>query len=376
MPWFLTGFSTLASTLSETFVETKLWSWSDAESSCEAPRWTPWTRYHELGRQTMQVISNGGLLCSKNKGSCRRSFDALVRRRSHSAMSSWPSLSNALSGSRFSGWLAPVPMRLTHRTVQVISNGDLLCFSNKGSCRRSFDASSQSAAFDEYSTGLLILAPTLSEMFVQTMLWPWSNAKSSYEAPSQTPWIHCRKMGRQTMQVISNGGLLCSGNKGSCRRSFDALVRRRSHSAMSSWPSLSNALSGSRFTGWPAPVPMRLTHRTVQVISNGDLLCFSNKGSCRRSFDASSQSAAFDEYSTGLLILAPTLSEMFVQTMLWPWSNAKSSYEAPSQTPWIHCRKMGRQTMQVISNGGLLCFIARGCADGALMQVRNMCGFR
>ena len=144
-------------------------------------------------------------------------------------------------------------------------------------------------AFDEYSTGLLILAPILSEMFVQMMLWPWSNATSSYEAPSQTPRIHCREMGRQTMQVISNGGLLCSGNKGSCRRSFDALVRRRSHSAMSSWPSLSNALKGSRFTGWPAPVPMRLTHRTVQVISNGDLLCFHNQGSCQRSFDASSQ---------------------------------------------------------------------------------------
>ena len=146
-----------------------------------------------------------------------------------------------------------MPMRLTHRTVQVTSNGDLLCFSNKGSCRRSFDASSQSAAFDGYSTGLLILAPTLSEMFGQMMLWPWSNAKSSYEAPSQTPRIYCREMGRQTMQVTSNGGLLCSSNKGSCRRSFEALVRRRSHSAMSSWPSLSNALKGSRFNGLAGP---------------------------------------------------------------------------------------------------------------------------
>ena len=49
-------------------------------------------------------------------------------------------------------WLASVPMRLTHRTVQVISNGDLLCFCNKGSCRWSFDASSQSVAFGEYSS--------------------------------------------------------------------------------------------------------------------------------------------------------------------------------------------------------------------------------
>ena len=67
-------------------------------------------------------------------------------------MSSWPALSNALKGSRLTGWLAPVPMRLTHRTVQVISNGDLLCFHNKGSFRRSFDASSQSVASGEYSS--------------------------------------------------------------------------------------------------------------------------------------------------------------------------------------------------------------------------------
>ena len=44
----------------------------------------------------------------------------------------------------------PYPMRLRQAaplvgrpTVQVRSNGDLACFSNKGSCRRSFDASSQ-----------------------------------------------------------------------------------------------------------------------------------------------------------------------------------------------------------------------------------------
>ena len=153
------------------------------------------------------------------------------------------------------------------------------------------------------------------------------------------------------MQVISNGGPLCSGNKGSCRRSFDALVRSKSHSAMSSWLSLLTALKGSRLTDWPAPVPMRLTHRTVQVTSNGLCfralmqdhkvwlsvsmglavfvqcasgkpphwlaspcaheadtqdyasdkqrgLCFHDKGSCRRSCDASSQSVAFGEYSS------------------------------------------------------------------------------
>ena len=87
------------------------------------------------------------------------------------------------------------------------------------------------------------------------------------------------------------------------------MVRIESHSAMSSWPASSNALKGSCLTDWPAPVPVRLTHRTVQVISDGDLLCFRNKGSCRRSFDASSQSVAFGEYSTGLFILASTLSE-------------------------------------------------------------------
>ena len=204
----------------------------------------------------------------------------------------------ALKGSRLTNWPAPVPMRLTHRTVQVISNGDLLCFRNKGSCRRSFDARSQSVAFGEYSTGLSILASTLSEKFVEMKLWTWSDAESSYEAPRQTCWIHCRDMGSQTMQVMSNGGLLCFGNMGLCRRSFDALVCRRTHSAMSSWPSLLTALKGSRLTGWLASVPMRLTHRTMQVISNGDLLCFHNKGSCRRSFDASSRSVAFGEYSS------------------------------------------------------------------------------
>ena len=129
-------------------------------------------------------------------------------------------------------------------------------------------------------------------------LWTWSDAESSYEAPRQTPWIHCRDMGSQTMQVISSGGLLCFGSKGSCQRSFDASVCIRTHSAMSSWPSLSDALQGSRLTGWLAPVPMRLTNRTMQVISNWDLLCFQNKGSCRWSFDASSQSVAFGEYSS------------------------------------------------------------------------------
>ena len=296
MPWFLTGLCTLASTLSETFVETKLWPWSGAESSCEAPRQAPWIHSHEMGGQTMQVISNGAPFCFGNKGPCRRSFDALVRSGSHFAMSSWPSLLTALKGSRPTDWPAPVPMRLTHWTVQVISNGDLLCFRNKGSCRRSFfDARSQSVAFGEYSTGPFTLA---CEKFVEMKLWTWSDAESSYEAPRQTPWIHCRDMGSQTMQVISNGALLCSGNMGSCRRSFDALVCRRTHSAMSSWPPLSNALQGSRLTGWLAPVPMRLTHRTMQVISNGDLLHFHNKGSCRRSFDASSQSVAFAEHSS------------------------------------------------------------------------------
>ena len=178
MPWFLTGLFPLASTLSETFADTKLWTWNDADSSFDAPRQTTWIHSHDMDRRTMQVISNGGLLRSGNKRSCRRSFDALVRRESHSAMSSRPSLSDVLKGGRLTDWSAPVPMRLTHRTVQVISNGDLLCFHKKGSCRRSFDASSQSVAFGEYSTGLLILASTLREKLVETKLWPWSDAKN------------------------------------------------------------------------------------------------------------------------------------------------------------------------------------------------------
>ena len=76
---------------------------------------------------------------------------------------------------------------------------------------------------------------------------------------------------------------------------------------------------------------------------------------------------AFGEYSTGLFILASTLNEKFVEMELWLWSDAKRSYEAPRQTPWSHCRDMGRQTMQVISNGASSVQETRGRADGALM---------
>ena len=39
------------------------------------------------------------------------------------------------------------------------------------------------------------------------------------------------KLTTLNVHMISNGGLLCSGNKGSCRRSFDAPVRRKLHFA-------------------------------------------------------------------------------------------------------------------------------------------------
>ena len=56
MPWFLTGFFILASR--------RLLKQS---SGREALRRTPWTHCHELGRQTVQVISNKALFCSGNR---------------------------------------------------------------------------------------------------------------------------------------------------------------------------------------------------------------------------------------------------------------------------------------------------------------------
>ena len=87
------------------------------------------------------------------------------------------------------------------------------------------------------------------------------------------------------MQVISNGDLLCSDNMGSCRRSFDAKVRRKQRFATNCWLFSFGPFHGSRCRAWQDHA-VKLTTLNVHMISNGNLLCFGNKGSCRRSFDA------------------------------------------------------------------------------------------
>ena len=88
-----------------------------------------------------------------------------------------------------------------------------------------------------------------------------------------------------TLQGISNGDLLCSC-KGSCRRSFDAMVQLEplcgpsgnySHIFLLNWQTLKTTKRGLRLQS------------TLQRISNGDLC--SSMGTCRRSFDATVQLA-------------------------------------------------------------------------------------
>ena len=88
-----------------------------------------------------------------------------------------------------------------------------------------------------------------------------------------------------TLQGISNGDLLCSC-KGSCRRSFDAMVQLEplcgpsvnySHIFLLNWQTLRTTKRGLRL------------QNTLQRISNGDLC--SSMGTCRRSFDATVQLA-------------------------------------------------------------------------------------
>ena len=133
---------------------------------------------------TLQGISNGDLLCSC-KGSCRQSFDAMVKLEplcgpfvnySHIFVLNWQTLKTTERGLRLQS------------TLQRISNGDLC--SSMGTCRRSFDATVQLA--------------------------PLNGIRSPSEQTLKT--TKCE------LQRISNGDLLCSG-KGSCRRSFPATVQ-------------------------------------------------------------------------------------------------------------------------------------------------------
>ena len=154
--------------------------------------------------------------------------------------------------------MAALPRRAEFQTLQ--GNGDLLCTWCKGSCRRSFVApvprQQPSAACDWLSLpGLLI----------------WQNSSV--------------QLATRTMQVISNGDLHCSGNMGSCRRSFDAKVRRKQRFATNCWLLSFGPFHGSRCRVWQDHT-VQLTVLKVHVISNGGLLCYGNKGPCRRSFDA------------------------------------------------------------------------------------------
>ena len=183
--------------------------------------------------QTLQ--SNGGLLCCK--GSCRRSFVAPVPRQQPSAAYDWLSVPGLFQGSYCRIWQNS-SVQVATRTMLVISNGDLLCSDNMGSCRRSFDAKVRRKQSFATNRWLLSFGP-----FHGSRCRAWQD--------------HAVKLTTVNVHMISNGGLLCSGNTGSCRRSFDAPVRRKLHLATCCWLTLFGPF-----------LSLQPTTRTVRVASS------------------------------------------------------------------------------------------------------------
>ena len=174
--------------------------------------------------QTLQ--SNGGLLCTWCKGSCRRSFVAPVPRQQPSAAYDWLSVPGLFQGSYCRIWQNS-SVQVATRTMLVISNGDLLCSDNMGSCRRSFDAKVRRKQSFATNRWLLSFGP-----FHGSRCRAWQD--------------HAVKLTTLNVHMISNGGLLCSGNTGWCRRSFDAPVRRKLHLATCCWLTLFGPFQRSR----------------------------------------------------------------------------------------------------------------------------------
>ena len=101
---------------------------------------------HELSRHSdtagqlaTQLISDGGLRCSSNMGSCRRSCDARTSPLPKVLLGPWLVHSGPVVESRR---IAQVNVWLFYMTLlslwvtQVMRNGGLLCSWNMGSCRR------------------------------------------------------------------------------------------------------------------------------------------------------------------------------------------------------------------------------------------------
>ena len=92
--------------------------------------------------------------------------------------------------------------------MQLISNGGLRCSSNMGSCRRSCDARTSPLPKVLLGPRLVHSCPIVeSRCIAQVNVWLF------YRMKLLSLWV---------MQVMSNGGLLCSWNMGSCRRRSDA----------------------------------------------------------------------------------------------------------------------------------------------------------
>ena len=140
---------------------------------------------------------------------------------------------------------------------------------------------------------------------VRVSWWPYHAAPSSrlYKATgaSSAPGARGRVDGALLHQFLGSSHLLrmtgsnhagdkqrgppLSDNMGSCRRSFDAKVRRKQSFATNRWLLSFGPFHGSRCRAWQDHA-VKLTTLNVHMISNGGLLCSGNTGSCRRSFDA------------------------------------------------------------------------------------------
>ena len=198
-------------------------------------------------RAEFQILqSSGGLLCTWCKGSCRRSFVASVPRQQPSAAYDWLSVPGLFQGSYCRIWQNS-SVQVATRTMQVISNGDLLCSDNMGSCRRSFDA--QVRRKQSFATNRWLLS-------CRPISWKPLSCLAGHAVKVTTLNVH----------MISNGGLLCSGNTGSCRRSFDAPVRRKLHFATCCRLTL---FGSARSSGAAVDsAGLQPTTRTVRVVSS------------------------------------------------------------------------------------------------------------
>ena len=245
----------------------------------------PSRRGDKAGQSTMQVIRNGGLLCSWNKGSCRRSVDARVR--------FWPPRSDTTftltlgAGSAGPNAGPCIPMKWS-RSWSSGARDKLQLSLRRRRCARVNPK--PKVYFSAVSApGLCKAAPLREADALRNLPRGRSTLALLYL------WV---------MQGMSNGGLLCSGSMGSCRRRSDAgqevlstscrrccaRVNPKPKVLLGPWLVQNGPIVGSRCVAQFAKRPLcrmaPLYFWVMHGMSNRGLLCSWNMGSCRRRSDA------------------------------------------------------------------------------------------